>query len=136
MFRIQRSDLKFSILTSLKDQLGYAVRDFLYYKKRCGRDVATLEPIDYSKHAEIMIQENDMEKEIRLVLTHQQETTQPVSITPMKRPRQQTEEDDDDDDHPFMDDELNAYKDWLQNLPVEKSKGISSIFLCLYCYCS
>jgi hypothetical protein len=136
MFRIQRSDLKFSILTSLKDQLGYAVRDFLYYNKRCGRDVATLEPIDYSKHADIMIQENDMEKEIKLVLTHQQETIQPVSITPMKRRRQQTEDDDDDDDHPFMDDELNAYKDWLQNLPVEKLKGLSSIFLCLYCYCS
>ena len=70
MFRIQRSDLRFAILSSLKDQLGYAIRDFLYFKKRCGRDVATLEPIDYIKHAEIMIQENEMEKEIRLVLTH------------------------------------------------------------------
>lgn len=55
MFRIQRSDLRFAILSSLKDQLGYAVRVFLYYKKRCGRDVATLEPIYYIKHAEIMI---------------------------------------------------------------------------------
>jgi len=68
MFRIQKSDLRFKTLSSLKDQLGYAVRDFLYYKKRCGRDVATLEPIDYIKHAKIMIQENEMEKEIRLVL--------------------------------------------------------------------
>lgn len=97
-------------MTSLKDQLGYAARDFLYYKKRCGRDVATLEPIDYIKHAEIMIQDNEMEKEIRLVLSQQQETRQPVSITPLERPRQQPEE----EENPFMDDALDAYKVWLK----------------------
>jgi hypothetical protein len=37
----------------MKDQLGYAARDFLYYKKRCGTDVASLEPVDYIKHAEM-----------------------------------------------------------------------------------
>lgn len=77
-----------------------------------------------------------MEKKIRLVLTRQQETREPVSITPMKRPRQHTEEEE-DDDHPFMDDELNAYKFWLENLPLERKKGILYyIFFCLYCYCS
>jgi len=88
MFKVERPAIKFLVLTSIKDQLGYAARDFLYYKKRCRRDVATLQPIDYMKHVEIMIKDNKMEKEIRLVLSQQQETTQPVSITPLKRPRQ------------------------------------------------
>jgi hypothetical protein len=129
MFKVERPAIKFSVLTSIKDQLGYAARDFLYYKKRCGRDVATLQPIDYMKHAEIMIKDNEMEKDIRLVLSQQQETTQPVSITPLKRPRQQPGE----DEHPFMHDVFNEYKVWLEKLPVEKSKGIPSMFLCMHC---
>lgn len=132
MFKVERPAIKFSVLTSLKDQLGYAARDFLYYKKRCGRDVATLEPIDYIKHAEIMIQDNEMEKEIRLVLSQQQETRHPVSITPLKRPRQQPEE----DENPFMDDALDAYKIWLKKLPVEKSKGTPYMFLSMHSNCS
>lgn len=59
MFKVERPAIKFSVLTSIKDQLGYAARDFLYYKKHCGRDVATLQPIDYMKHAEIMIKDNE-----------------------------------------------------------------------------
>ncbi|KAF0892810.1 hypothetical protein E2562_017766, partial [Oryza meyeriana var. granulata] len=120
MFKVERPDIKFSTLTSLKDQLGYAVRDFLYYKKRCGRDVATLQPLDYVRHAEIMLQDNESEKEIRLVLSKEQETAQQVSITPLKRPRQQLEE----DEHPFMDDPFDAYKDWLKKLPQDQSKNL------------
>jgi hypothetical protein len=54
-----------------------------------------------------------------------------VSITPIKRPRQQHEE----DEHPFTDEEFDAYKVWLEELPLEQSKGISSMFLRMYSYC-
>jgi len=80
-----------------------------------------------------MIQDNIMDKEIRIVLTKQLETTNQVSITPMRRPRQQNKEDE--DDHPFMDDDCNEYKDWLQNMPAARRHGITSIFLCFYWYC-
>jgi hypothetical protein len=131
MFKVERAAIKLSVLTSMKDQLGYAARDFLYYKKRCGTDVASLEPVDYIKHAEMMIQDTEMEKEIRLVLSQQPERRQQVSIAPMKRPRQQHEE----DEHPFMDEEFDAYKVWLQELPPEQSKGKPSMFLRMYSYC-
>jgi len=67
MFKIDKADVRLTILTSLKDELGYVVRDFLYYKKRCGRDVATLQAIEYNRHVEIMIQDNEREKEIGLL---------------------------------------------------------------------
>jgi len=74
-----------------------------------------------------MIQDNDSEKEIRLVLSQEEETSQQVSITPLKRPRQQPDE----DEHPFMDEPLDAYKVWLKELPKEKSKSMSSIlYIC------
>jgi hypothetical protein len=119
MFKIDRADIKLATLIAIKDRLGYAVRDFLYYKKRCGRDVASLQAIDYNRHAENMLQDNESEKEIRLVLSREEETTQQVSITPMKRPRQQHE----DDEQPFMDEPFDAYKVWLNKQPMEKAKS-------------
>ena len=56
-------------MSRVKDQAGYNVRDYLYYKKHSRGDLATLEPIDYVKQTDVMIQDNIMEKEIRLVLT-------------------------------------------------------------------
>jgi hypothetical protein len=35
----------------MKSHLGYGVRDYLYYKKRCGNAVATLQEIDYDVDA-------------------------------------------------------------------------------------
>lgn len=32
-FKLNRADITFATLASLKDQLGYAVRDFLYYRR-------------------------------------------------------------------------------------------------------
>ena len=86
MFKLDRAHIKMSTLITIKDQLGFSVRDFLYYKKRCGTDVASLHPIDYNKHTENMIEDNESEKEIRLVLSQQEETCQQVSMTPLKRP--------------------------------------------------
>ena len=42
MFKLDRAHIKMSTLITIKDQLGFSVRDFLYYKKRCGTDVASL----------------------------------------------------------------------------------------------
>ena len=66
-----------------------------------------------------MLQDNESEKEIRLVLSREEETTQQVSITPMKRPSQQHE----DDEQPFMDEPFDAYKVWLNKQPTEKAKS-------------
>jgi hypothetical protein len=127
MFKLDRAHIKMSTLITIKDQLGFSVRDFLYYKKRCGTNVASLQPIDYNKHTENMIEDNESEKQIRLVLSQQEETSKQVSITPLKRPWHQLDE----DDHPFMDDALDAYKKWLKKLPKEKSKSISFVlYIC------
>jgi hypothetical protein len=137
-FKIERADIKLSTLTSLKDQLGYAFRDYLFYKKRCGRDVARLQPIDYMRDLERMLQDNDSEKEIRLVLSQENETAQQVRITPVKRPRQRLEEEEhplEEEENPFMDDLFDAYKDWLKKLPQDQSKSMPSIFLHMYSYC-
>ena len=132
MFKVERADIKLSTLTSLKDQLGYGLRDFLYYKKRCGRDVASLQPVDYIRHVETMLLDNESEKKIRLVLSQEKEVAQQVSITPLKRTRQQCEE----DGHSFVDDLFDAYKDWLKNLPDDQSISITSMFLHMYSYFS
>lgn len=102
-------------LLSLKEQLGYSVRDFLYYKKRCGRAVATLEPIDYSRDADRMIESNQDEREVRLVVSRERVKDNQVTITPMKRKRSQQNSDD-----PITNEQLDAYKVWLANLQAEE----------------
>jgi len=39
---LERKDLTFGNLLTMKSRLGYTMRDFLYYKKRSGNNVATL----------------------------------------------------------------------------------------------
>ena len=117
-------------LLSIKEQLGYAGQDYLYYKKRCGTDVATLQPIDYTRHAERMVHEYAEERTIRLVLSKEQETAHQVSITPLKRPRQQPE----DEEHPFMDDPFDAFKDWLANLQADKATCMTSMLCIRVCF--
>ena len=66
--KLDKGGINFLSLLSIKEQLGYAGPDYLYYKKRCGTDVATLQPIDYTRHAERMVHEYAEERKIRLVL--------------------------------------------------------------------
>jgi len=105
--KLDKGDINFLSLLSIKEQLGYAGRDYLYYKKRCGTDVAMLQSIDYTRDPERMVHEYAEERKIRLVLSKEQQAAQQVSITPLKRPRQQPE----DEEHPFMDDPFDAFKD-------------------------
>jgi hypothetical protein len=89
-----------------------------------------LQSIDYTRDAEPMVHEYAEQRKIRLVLSKELEAAQQVSITPLKRPRQQPE----DDEHPFMDDPFDAYKDWLANLQADKATRMTSMFLHMSSY--
>jgi hypothetical protein len=67
--KIDRVNPTYPNLIRFKEQLGCASRDYLYYKKHCGVDVATIEPIDYSQHAKQMLHDNTKEKEIRFIIS-------------------------------------------------------------------
>jgi hypothetical protein len=56
----------------LKEQFGYGSRDYWYYKKRCGADVATVQAIDYSRHAAQILKDNASEREIRFIISTDQ----------------------------------------------------------------
>jgi hypothetical protein len=66
---LDRASILFFQFLYLKAKLGYYSRDFLFYKKRCGRDVATLEMIEFEKDAESMIQNREGERKAKLLLT-------------------------------------------------------------------
>ncbi|WVZ49179.1 hypothetical protein U9M48_000556 [Paspalum notatum var. saurae] len=48
---LDRAYISFFNLLRLQEQLGYSLRDYMYYKKRCGRDAASLEVIDTQRKA-------------------------------------------------------------------------------------
>jgi hypothetical protein len=52
---LDRASISLFQLLCLKAKFGYFSRDFLFYKKRCGRDVATLAVIEVEKDAKSMI---------------------------------------------------------------------------------
>jgi hypothetical protein len=82
---IDRADINFYNLLFLKSKFGFAGRDFLYYKKRCGGDKANLTSVDYDIATIEMIQNNIKEKKVRMLLSRDQPTQWHVSITLMKR---------------------------------------------------
>lgn len=98
-------------MASFKEQLGYGPRDFMYYKMRCGRDVAKLEAMGYIRDADTVLRMNEAEREIRLVLSKEQEHEVDVAITPIKRPREKGN----NDDSSTLED-IDAYKLWLTKL--------------------
>ena len=54
---MDKADITLFNLMIIKDQLGYGVRDYLYYKKRKGMTVASLEAIDCNKDVQNMVLE-------------------------------------------------------------------------------
>lgn len=108
---IDWGDITYYNLLSLKSKLGYAARDFLYYKKRCGRDVARLEVIDFDHQAETMVANGEGERKARLLLTKEQPKEMQASISPMKRTREKPIRDEDG-----IHDILDEYKIWLRDL--------------------
>ncbi|KAJ1256550.1 hypothetical protein BS78_K006800 [Paspalum vaginatum] len=98
----------------MRSKLGYAARDFLYYKKRCGRDVARLEVIDFDQQTEAMVANGKGERKARLVLTKKQPKEMQVSISPMKHMREKPISDEEE-----IHDTLDEYKIWLRDLKKE-----------------
>jgi hypothetical protein len=97
----------------MKSNLGYGARDYLYYKRRCGNAIATLNEIEYDVDANAMLSSNAEEREVRLVLSRDQITERNVEITPIKLPRMATISED------FTDESINEYKVWLNNMHEE-----------------
>jgi hypothetical protein len=120
---MNRAQISFFNLVHFKEQLGYGARDFLYYKKHCGRDVARLVPIEYSHHVEAVLQDNATDKQIRLVLSREPELEENVSITPIKRHVGKRKH-----DQSGTDEQLDAYKVWLAKLRA-KNKDIGKIII-------
>lgn len=117
---IDRADVTYLNLIAWKEQLGYAGRDYLYYMKRCGENVASLQLIDYSRDIESMIENNVADRKIRLLLTRDAVTEQQVSITPIKRPREQSR----NLAEPCTDEPIYAYKLWLAKLQRDQQTGM------------
>ncbi|KQK16222.2 hypothetical protein BRADI_1g27516v3, partial [Brachypodium distachyon] len=111
--RVDKADVTLSTIISFKEQLGFTGRDYVYYKKRSGLDVASLQVIDLCKHALQMVEDLAAEKEVRLVLSKEEQQQKNVNITSVKRPLEKEPEEDDDDDVGSYD-ALDAYKDWLK----------------------
>ena len=79
---IDRKDLTFGNLLTMKSRFGYSVRDF----ERCGNGVAKMIEIDDELDADGMITMNGEESEVRLVLSRDKIIEQNVTITPIKLP--------------------------------------------------
>ncbi|WVZ89691.1 hypothetical protein U9M48_036061, partial [Paspalum notatum var. saurae] len=114
---IDKAYITFSNLCVLKDKLGYSARDFMYYKKRCATYVASLEVIDYEHQARAMVGDKESERKVRLIMAKESLNELSVSITPIKRRREQHQE-----DLPCVQEGIDAYKVWLSELLVENLK--------------
>jgi hypothetical protein len=122
--KVKKDDVTFGNLLTLKSRLGYNMRDFLYYKKRSGNNVATLHEIETESDLSVMMTNNDEERILRLVLSKDRITERNVSITPMKKPPGTTVDEDE-----FITVSLDDYKDWLAELHAER-KGLGKLSCC------
>lgn len=122
-FECERGDLTLGNLTTIKSQLGFGLRDFMYYKQRSGSAVATLKEIGYDVDANEMVECNEDEREVRLVLSKEQVTDPTVAITPIKSGSNTLVDED------LEDPDLDAYKDWLFYLH-ERQQGMGEFWCC------
>ena len=110
---LDRADLSYVTLISIKTQLCYGTRDYFYYKNRCGNDRATYEELDIMKYLDDIIENIESEKKIRLLLTSKEQPKRSVPIISLKWSRVNESDDDEDGMEEDDDFELDAYKDWL-----------------------
>lgn len=116
---MDRADISFANLLTIKAVLCYGTRDYLYYKNRCGNDRATYEELDILKNLDDVTENMEYEKKIRILLTSEEQPKRSVPITPLKRSRVNESDDDEDgmdeeeEEEEGDDFELDAYKDWL-----------------------
>jgi hypothetical protein len=101
----------------MKLQMGYRLRDYMYYKRRCG-NAATLHQIDEEDEVDDMVACNEEEREVRLLLCKDAKLVQNVNITPLKVVRRTINRErniDEDEDY-----DVDAYKVWLHAMHKEK----------------
>ena len=112
---LDRADLSYVTLISIKAQLCYGTRDYFYYKNRCGNDRETYEELDIMKDLDDVIENMESEKKIRLLLTSEEQPKRSVPIISLKWSRVNESDDDEDgmEEEEEEDFELDAYKDWL-----------------------
>jgi len=129
-YTIARDELMFGNLITMKSNLGYGTRDYLYYKRRSGNSIATLNEIEYDVDANAMISSNAEEREVRLVLSRDQITERTVDITPIKLPRTVAS----NSEH-SIDESLDDYKVWLNNMH-RQGQGMGKLCCCpiMNCY--
>ena len=100
-----------------KLKLGYSGRAFMFYKKRCGSDLARLVELDHDTQEASMLSDNAEERKINFLLTKDQPRALEVSVTPMKRPRQRPNADE-----ATLGEHIDAYKEWLAILKKDNPK--------------
>jgi len=81
---MDRADISFANLLTIKARLCYGTRDYLYYKNRCGNDRATYEELDILNNLDDVIENMEHEKKIRILLTSEELKKRSVPITPLK----------------------------------------------------
>ena len=81
---MDRADISFADLLTIKAALCYGTRDYLYYKNRCGNDRATYEELDILKILDDVTENMKHEKKIRILLTSEELPKRSVPITPLK----------------------------------------------------
>ena len=69
---MDRVDISFANLLTIKVGRCYGTRDYLYYKNRCGNDSATYEELDILKNLDDVIGNMEYEKKIRILLTSEE----------------------------------------------------------------
>lgn len=127
-YRVPKSDITLGNLTTIKSRLGYGSRDYMYYKERSAADpaAATLKDIDYDVDALRMIDNNEEEREIRIVLSKNELADRCVAITPMKSNSNVCS--DPEEEEEVYESDLNAYKDWLR-LMHRRQQAMGEIYM-------
>ncbi|RCV18504.1 hypothetical protein SETIT_3G306200v2 [Setaria italica] len=97
--KFDRKQVDFVWLLSLKEELGFCLRDYYYYKKRIGNATTSVLLIDSTKDVECLLEnmKSSEERKLRLIIS-KQEVVGAANITPLKRTRV-NESDDVSDAH-------------------------------------
>ena len=69
---MDRVDISFANLLTIKAGLCYGTRDYLYYKNRCGNDRATYDELDILKNLDDVVGNMEHKKKIRILLTSEE----------------------------------------------------------------
>ncbi|KAJ1262288.1 hypothetical protein BS78_09G094900 [Paspalum vaginatum] len=108
---LDRAYISFFNLLRLQEQLGYTLRDYMYYKKRCGKGAASVEVIDTQRKAQYMVENNETERRIRMIMIKDPLTELSVSISPIKQATKRPM-----NEEPHAEENIDEYKVWLAEL--------------------